>query len=272
LLWYDIPFLLLSTPTHRVLATVTSSVYARYGPGGQYGGGNHGGGGDNNNNNYGSYGGGQGQRGGPSQAYINSRSKVLIAHGVLAALAFVIFFPVGAILIRLGSFRGVWLVHGITQLFAYVTYIVAFGLGIWMVRDFPVDLLDSYHPIIGITVFVLLFFQPILGYIHHLQFKKYSRRTVWSYGHLWLGRVVVTLGIINGGLGMLLASNAPAFLSFRPSKGQIVAYGVVAGNVWLLWVATAIVGEQRRSRALARKAVENGSPLPSKERYAYVST
>jgi hypothetical protein len=198
---------------------------------------------------------------------MGSRSKILIAHGVLAALAFVIFFPVGAILIRLGSFRGVWLAHGIFQFFAYIVYIVAFGLGVYMVNKIPVNLLDRYHPIIGIVVFVLLFFQPILGFVHHLQFKKHSRRTIWSHGHLWLGRIVITLGMINGGLGLLLASDAP--VSFRPTRGQIIAYGVVAGIMWLLWVASAVIGERKRSKTAARKVV-GGSPPPQKEHYAYV--
>lgn len=232
----------------------------------RWGGGNFGGyGPGGNSNNYGGpYGSG---RGGPSQSFIDSRQKILIAHGVLAALAFVLFFPVGSILIRLGSFRGVWLVHGIFQLFAYIVYIVAFGLGVWMVNNIPYNLLDYYHPIIGIVVFVLLFFQPILGFVHHVKCKKHSRRTVWSYGHLWLGRIVITLGIINGGLGMLLASDAPAFLAFRPTKGQIIAYGVVAGIMWLAWVAAAIVGERRRKGApAAAKEAEiesaDGSPPP----------
>jgi len=48
---------------------------------------------------------------------------------------------------------------------------------------------------------------------------------------------------------MLLASEAPAFLAFWPTRGQIVAYGVVAGIMWLAWVAAAIFGERRRSKA-----------------------
>lgn len=80
--------------------------------------------------------------------------------------------------------------------------------------------------------------------------------------------------MINGGLGMLLASDAPAFMAFRPSRGQIIAYGVVAGMMWLLWIAAAVVGERRRARAspVARKEaeVDDGSPPPphNKERYA----
>jgi hypothetical protein len=253
-------------PAHHkaAAANVVAAQYNGGWRGGSYGGGN-------DNNNGGSAGQSGGNRGGPSQSFMDSRQKMLIAHGVLAALAFVLFFPLGSILIRLGTFRGVWLVHGIFQLFAYIVYIVAFGLGVWMVNNIPYNLLNTYHPIIGIVLFTLLFFQPILGYIHHVQYKKHSRRTIWSYGHIWLGRIVITLGMINGGLGMLLASDAPAFLSFRPTRGQIVAYGVIAGIMWLLWVAAIVVGERRRRRrrrtrapvAAAKEAeVDNESPPP----------
>ncbi|KAH4194013.1 hypothetical protein HBI56_049810 [Parastagonospora nodorum] len=250
-----------------------NTVTAQYS--GEWGGGNHGG---SNTNGGGNYGPGSnpnsdnsGQFGSnfspPSQFLLASRQKILIAHGVLASLAFVLLFPTGSILLRLSTFRGAWLVHGLFQLFAYIIYIVAFALGIWMVNNIPYNLLSTYHPIIGIVLFVLLFFQPILGYVHHVQYKKYSRRTVWSYGHLWLGRIVITLGMINGGLGMLLASDAPAFVNFRPTRGQIVAYGVVAGIMWLLWLAAVVVGERRRARAPAAVAakeaeVSDGSPPP----------
>jgi len=39
--------------------------------------------------------------------------------------------------------------------------------------------------------------------------------------------MIVTLGIINGGLGLQLSGNT--------TKGEI-AYGVVAGFMWLLWM------------------------------------
>jgi hypothetical protein len=185
---------------------------------------------------------------------------MIVAHGVLAALAFVIFFPMGSILIRLASFPGLWIVHGIFQIFAYLIYTAAFGLGVYFVNSAPINLLDHYHPIIGIVVFVLLFFQPILGLVHHFQFKKYHRRTIWSHGHLWLGRIVITLGIINGGLGLLFATETGFF---APSRGQIIAYGIVAGIMWAAWVSAAIVGERRRAKA--NKVVQDTS---YKEQYA----
>jgi hypothetical protein len=200
---------------------------------------------------------------------MNHSQKIILAHGILASLAFVLLFPMGAILIRIGTFRGAWLVHALFQLFAYITYTAAFGLGVWMATNMPIDLLT--HPIIGILVFVLLFFQPLLGLLHHVQFKKHARRTLWSHAHIWLGRAVVTLGIINGGLGLLLASDAPAFTGFAPKEGQIVAYGVVAGVMWLAWVVAAVIGERRRAAKEKEAAVvvrkEVGSSRHSKEVY-----
>lgn len=98
------------------------------------------------------------------------------------------------------------------------------------------------HPIIGITLLVMLIIQPILGQMHHHMFNKYKTRTGWSHGHLWLGRIIITLGIVNGGLGFLLANN---------TKYGGIVYGVVAGIAWIAYVASAIIGERRRSARLA---------------------
>lgn len=63
---------------------------------------------------------------------ISSNSTKLTAHAVLATLAFAFFFPVGGILIRLGNFRGIWLVHALFQLFAYALYVAGAALGIYV--------------------------------------------------------------------------------------------------------------------------------------------
>ena len=88
------------------------------------------------------------------------------------------------------------------------------------------------HPIIGILVIGFLYLQPVLAFIHHEIYKKTHKRTIWAISHVWWGRIMVTLGIINGGLGLQLSGNT--------TKGEI-AYGVIAGIVWLVWVAVAVM-------------------------------
>ncbi|OCL09434.1 hypothetical protein AOQ84DRAFT_388179 [Glonium stellatum] len=226
----------------------------------QFGFGGYGGGGSPNS----PFGGGN--SGFDPFSFLSTGTKILTAHAVLASLAFVIFFPTGGILIRLCSFRGLWLVHGLFQIFAYLLYIAAFGLGIWMATNFR--MLNQAHPIIGIVLFVLLFFQPLLGFLHHFMFKRHGRRMVWSYGHIWLGRVIITLGIINGGLGLQLAKRTRVG---APSNGRVVAYSVVAAIMWVVYVLAALLGEIRRRRALAR-----GAPARKEEgdvdQNAYVET
>src|ERR1700754_4238597 len=81
---------------------------------------------------------------------------------------------------------------------------------------------------------------PCLGVMHHIGYRKHRRRGLFSHVHIWLGRIGITLGIVNGGLGLYIASNA--------SRGRLAAYGVVAGVIWLTWFFVAILGEVFRTR------------------------
>lgn len=133
--------------------------------------------------------------------------------------------------------------HGLFQLFGYLLFFAGAAAGLFMATQ--LKLLNQAHPIIGIILVVVLFFQPFLGLLHHTMFKRYSRRVIWSYGHIWLGRVAITLGIINGGLGLQLAQRT-AF--YPPHKSIIIGYSVTAGIIWLVYIFSTFVGEARRGR------------------------
>ncbi|PNS18365.1 Cytochrome b561 and DOMON domain-containing protein [Sphaceloma murrayae] len=172
-----------------------------------------------------------------------STSTIILAHGVLGALAWVIIFPLGSILLRLiSSSKSIW-IHAALQGLGHLVFTAAVGLGIYYANQ--IRQLNAAHPIIGLVVFALLFLQPVLGLMHHSQYKKVGRRSAVSHAHVWLGRAIITLGIINGGLGLQMAGDA--------SRGQIVAYAVVAGVMWVAYVASAVWGEVRKGKAVARK-------------------
>ncbi len=82
--------------------------------------------------------------------------------------------------------------------------------------------------------------QPVLGRLHHNGYKATGGRTAFSHLHMWVGRLLITLGVINGGLGFLLAGNT--------SSGPI-AYAVVAAVFYLTYVVSAFVSERRRAVA-----------------------
>lgn len=84
---------------------------------------------------------------------------------------------------------------------------------------------------------VCLLFQPLLGFLHHDNFKQTRRRGVWSYLHLVNGRVAITLGIVNGALGLWLA---------KASERLRVMYVAAAVAMWVIWVLVACWAECKR--------------------------
>jgi hypothetical protein len=88
------------------------------------------------------------------------------------------------------------------------------------------------HPIIGLIVVCGLFFQPFLGIGHHVLFKRKGGPNALTYPHIWWGRILITLGIINGYLGLKLSEN---------TTGIEVAYAVVAGIIWAIWMGLALL-------------------------------
>lgn len=60
------------------------------------------------------------------------RHNAVITHGTVMGLAFAVLFPLGAIVIRTASFRGLVWVHAGIQLFAYMLALTGLGLGVYI--------------------------------------------------------------------------------------------------------------------------------------------
>ncbi|KAL9098571.1 MAG: hypothetical protein Q9163_005797 [Psora crenata] len=178
-----------------------------------------------------------GSEGGGSSRTIH---RATVAHGTIMSLAFVIIYPLGAIMIRLLSFKSLVSVHASIQLFAYIMVLAGMGLGIYIAIE-PDNEVNKYHPVIGLVAVCLLVFQPIFGYIHHRTYLREHRHTLWATVHVWFGRILVTLGIINGGLGLRLADN---------TENGDIAYGVVAGVIWVTWMVVAVWGRSKQGNAV----------------------
>lgn len=87
------------------------------------------------------------------------------------------------------------------------------------------------HAIIGTIVTALLLLQPIAGIIQHHNYSKYGKRTALGLAHRWNGRILLVLGVINGGLGLWLADEDNNF---------IIPYSVVGAVVYATWFAITI--------------------------------
>ena len=144
----------------------------------------------------------------------------------------------------------IWLHAGI-QILALAIVTTGVGLGIWIATTKHPQL-DMAHPIIGLVVFALLFFQPISGLVYHLINRKPSHESpaFIRESHKWLGRTLFILAAINGGLGLQLSGNT--------TKGEI-AYGVIAGVVFVVYVLVDVVvlgKEKKRRRTRDREGGE----------------
>lgn len=72
-----------------------------------------------------------------------------------------------------------------------------------------------------------------------------------SYGHLWWGRSLMVLGVINGGLGMQLSHSANSY---------VVAYSVVAVVMYVLYAGVKTVSFIRRRNQNGAGSVGKMSP------------
>lgn len=144
-------------------------------------------------------------------------------HAVVMCLAFVIVFPLGALLLRFVSVR----VHYMVQLAATILVIVGLGTGIYIsmeynrvspglesyspIADFVLFKTKNYntaHQIIGLIVFAGVAIQLILGTVHHVIFKRTRRSTKLGKIHLYLGPAILVLGIVNAPLGTVVGQRS----------------------------------------------------------------
>ncbi|KAJ5798627.1 cellobiose dehydrogenase [Penicillium pulvis] len=160
-----------------------------------------------------------------------SIQKKRIAHAVIMITAFVVMFPSFALVLHAFPSHSIVWVHAFLQLSTLALAIAGLGLGISMAIE--LQLVGTYHPIIGIVaVSSLIAFQPAMGLLQHQYFRKYGKRGPLGRLHQWFGRVIVTLGIINGGLGFHLTGIGTPLAPI----GAVVAYSVFAGLVGLGYV------------------------------------
>lgn len=175
-------------------------------------------------------------------AYTYIPVRALIAHGFLMTFAIGLFLPIGATVIQVVPWsKKVTRIHAPLQAFALAMLVSGMGVGIYL--GVATKKIDYYHPIIGfIVVGGLLLFQPIMGLYAHLHLNKTGGKSIFAYVHRWWGRILVILGIINGGLGFRLAGIG------RPGTpvGAVIAYSIIAGIVISSYLAVVVFGTARQ--------------------------
>ena len=89
--------------------------------------------------------------------------------------------------------------------------------------------------------------QPAFGWFHHLHFVKHQGRGAISHVHIWYGRILIALGIINGGLGLELA---------RAENGYKIAYGAVSAIMFIVYTVGKTALSMHKSRQRKKTAMQ----------------
>ncbi len=182
------------------------------------------------------------------------------SHGTIMAVVFLFLFPIGALMIYLPFGGRVPYIHAPIQVVSTCLLITGMILGILL--GVQIDEYDEYHQIIGyIVVSCLLLFQPALGFIQHLRYRKLGKRTVFGHVHRWLGRILVLLGIINGGLGFHVSGEIG---SEQVPRWSVIAYSVIAAVVGIVYIAVASGAgffRERKGASKEQKEYRNGNGI-----------
>ncbi|KAK8024321.1 hypothetical protein PG993_012387 [Apiospora rasikravindrae] len=132
--------------------------------------------------------------------------RAATAHAVIMVFVFVGLFPFGTLVLRLGNWVR-W--HAINQGFGGVLVIIGFGLGADVSKLYNRSKnFSSAHQVIGIFIFIFVLGQFALGFFHHRMYQKTEKPSKMAPIHVWLGRFIIVLGVINGFLGFNLAQSS----------------------------------------------------------------
>ncbi|KAK2610787.1 hypothetical protein N8I77_004188 [Diaporthe amygdali] len=177
-----------------------------------------------------------GSSGSSGTTTVRPSSAVIWAHGLGMAIAFAVLYPLGSAVMPL---FGKWQLHSGWQMVTWLLMWSCFGLGVYGAQQRNM-LFTNSHVQLGTVVVCVLAIQPALGFIHHQQFMKTGSRGIFSYAHIWWGRLWLVLGVINGGLGLQLTD---------ASNSLIIAYSVIAVIMYLVYaVVKTLVSFRSRSR------------------------
>ncbi|RYP92813.1 hypothetical protein DL770_001093 [Monosporascus sp. CRB-9-2] len=181
---------------------------------------------------------GEGEAVTPAAGVPRRMLRILTAHWVIMFIVWLILFPLGSALMPL---FGNWIFHATWQSVTFVLMWVGFALGRFAFNRFGET--GSTHTNFGTVLVCLMALQPIGGYMHHRHYLQHKRRGIISHVHIWYGRALMLMGVVNGGIGIRWATDGEV----RGSP-LMIAYSVVAAGMAIIYLGAKGFGVARRRR------------------------
>ena len=110
----------------------------------------------------------------------------------------------------------------------------------------------SYHPAFGLALVVLLISQPSLEVLNYRFYAKYPKVTKLAHVHMWLGRALLVLGALQGGLGLYWVAQ---FAKATVDLATRIAYGGTAVAAFLFYICIGIIYPEFRG-SVSRKVLK----------------
>ncbi|RVX70572.1 hypothetical protein B0A52_05223 [Exophiala mesophila] len=180
----------------------------------------------------------------------NIRSLMWHLHGGLMTLAFLVLYPLGVYFLRsprATAFNLHWTVNSLGSMSVGISAIIGF----WQSRSISIT-----HQYVGILLVCGLAVQTVLGWRHHVIHLQISRRTWMGLVHVWLGRVILPVGMINVLTGLLL----------RHYGWLTIALTIAAATIEVV-LLTLIVGRAQNRRPGATQKAPSAPTAEEAEEY-----
>ncbi|KUJ08943.1 CBD9-like protein [Mollisia scopiformis] len=171
-------------------------------------------------------------------------------HGFLLSFGF-FALTFGVLGIRSGSSKS-YKIHWTIQTGGGSAIVVGCLMGIYLSYKHGGHF-GTFHQWIGLSMIPSVIIQGLLGYLHHVNYLKYGRRTAVSYYHIWLGRAALIIGNLNVGFGLNLAG-AESFKWFTWYAGLAIQLSVLI-PMWYFYARGKTILDAVRNKPVAKDVV-----------------
>ncbi|KAK4106265.1 hypothetical protein N658DRAFT_555205 [Parathielavia hyrcaniae] len=184
-------------------------------------------------------------------ATLTDYHSLILGHGVLAAITFLVIIPIAVLLARFYTRQPGIAVryHAYLQILAVGLSTVVFVLGFFAVGP-PRNLTNPHHGI-GVAIYVLILVQAVGG---RLVRKLAGRHSFRLHVHRWSGRAIALLGIVQVPLGLTL---------YGSPKSLFILYAVWMGFLLLLYFILDYRDHGRRDYTRGRESSRVGDDRSS---------
>lgn len=188
----------------------------------------------------------------------NDSNWPTIIHAVALCVTFILLMPAGVVQLRVLPASVRW--HWVNQSLATILAGIGGVVGLWLSTLYNKSKnYNSPHQVLGIICIIAVFAQWGFGFWHHWQYKRTGNPTRYGVIHRYLGRVVMPLAIVVGGIGLTWCN---------ASTGVVVAYSVIVAVISVIVVGSVMWKKFASSQYGRKNRLSEEALTPDRQLYS----